>query len=73
MDYRDNAAHLPPMVHLGGGWVDFFLPDVLENYAALQDPQRAVRLLIGSVQHGRNMVTRTYQRDTFALLDKAFG
>ncbi|HEY4019820.1 MAG TPA: CocE/NonD family hydrolase, partial [Pseudonocardiaceae bacterium] len=73
MDYRGNAAHLPPVVHLGGGWVDFFLPGVLDNYVALQDPQHTVRLLIGSVQHGRNMATRTYQRDTFALLDKAFG
>lgn len=73
MDYRDNAANLPPIVHLGGGWVDFFLPDVLESYARLDQTGRTVRLLIGSVAHGRNMATRTYQRDAFFLLESAFG
>ena len=72
MDYRANIAHLPPTVHLGAGWMDFFLPDVLESYARLKDSGRTVWLLIGSGAHGRNMTTRTYQRDTFALLDSAF-
>jgi uncharacterized protein len=73
MDYRSCAANLPPTVHLGGAWVDFFLPDVLENYARLNTTDRTVRLLVGSGAHGRNMATRAYQRDTFALLDSAFG
>ncbi len=73
MDYRAYATNLPPIVHLGGGWVDFFLPDVLENYARLKQSGHTVRLLVGSGAHGRNMATRAYQRDTFALLDGAFG
>lgn len=73
MDYRGNTANLPPIVHLGGDWADFFLPDVLDNYSALTATGRTVRLLVGSVEHGRNMATRTYQRDIFAILDRAFG
>jgi putative CocE/NonD family hydrolase len=73
MDYRANIAHLPPTVHLGAGWMDFFLPDVLDNYARLKDSGRTVRVLIGSGAHGQNMASRTYQRDTFALLDSVFG
>jgi hypothetical protein len=73
MDYSPNTANLPPIVHLGAGWVDFFLPDVLENYARLNETGRTVRLLVGSGAHGRNMTSRTYQRDTFSLLDNAFG
>jgi uncharacterized protein len=73
MDYRAYAANLPPIVHLGAGWADFFLPDVVDNYARLDTTGRTVRLLIGSGAHGRNMATRAYQRDTFALLDSVFG
>ena len=73
MDYRACAANLPPIVHLGAGWVDFFLPDVLENYARLKQSGRTVRLLVGAGAHGRNMATRAYERDAFALLDSAFG
>jgi uncharacterized protein len=73
MDYRTNTDNLPPVVHLGGGWVDFFLPNVLDDYARLAGTGRTVRLLVGSVVHGRNMATRTYQRDAFALLDSALA
>jgi uncharacterized protein len=73
MDYRAYAANLPPIVHLGAGWADFFLPDVVDNYARLDTAGRTVRLLIGSGAHGRNMAIRAYQRDTFALLDSVFG
>jgi predicted acyl esterase len=73
MDYRANATNMPPVVHLAGGWCDFFQPNVLADYAALRDTGRSVRLFIGSVKHGRNMASRAYQRDAFAALDRALA
>ncbi|CAH0229592.1 Cocaine esterase [Arthrobacter sp. Bi26] len=73
MDYRPNASNMPPVVHLAGAWWDFFLPNVLADYAALSRPGRSVRLFISSAAHGRNMALRSYQRDAFATLDRALG
>lgn len=73
MDYRLNASNMPPIVHLAGGWWDFFLPNVLADYAALSRTDRSVRLFISSAAHGRNMALRAYQRDAFATLDRALG
>lgn len=73
MDYRLNASNMPAIVHLAGGWWDFFLPNVLTDYAALSRTNRSVRLFISSAAHGRNMALRAYQRDAFATLDRALG
>ncbi len=73
MDYRDNVGNLPPVVHLGGGWPDFFLPNTLEDYARIRASGRTVRLLISSAQHGANLTNRRYLRDVFAVLDHALG
>lgn len=73
IDYRSNASNMPSVVHLAGGWWDFLLPNVLADYAALSRPGRSVRLFISSAAHGRNMALRSYQRDAFAMLDRAFG
>lgn len=73
MDYRPNASNMPPVVHLAGGWWDFFLPNVLADYAALNRADRSVRVFVSSAAHGRNMALRAYQRDAFATLDRALG
>ena len=73
MDYRPNASNMPPVVHLAGGWWDFFLPNVLADYAALSRTDRSVRLFISSAAHGRNMTLRSYQRAAFTTLDRALG
>jgi putative CocE/NonD family hydrolase len=73
MDYRPNASNMPPGVHLAGGWWDFFLPNVLADYAALSRADRSVRVFVSSAAHGRNMALRAYQRDAFATLDRALG
>ncbi|WP_461001299.1 CocE/NonD family hydrolase [Streptomonospora sediminis] len=75
MDHTANAAHLPPIVHLSGGWHDPFLPGVLAGDAALRSgaagAQRHVRLLIGPWTHGWGLFTRTYMSEAFAVLDHA--
>ncbi|MBV2363173.1 CocE/NonD family hydrolase [Streptomonospora nanhaiensis] len=70
-DHRANAAHLPPLVHLAGGWHDVFLPGVLEGYAALRGAGRDVRLLVGPWPHGWGLFTPDYHRAAFAVLDHA--
>lgn len=71
MDHRDHVAHMPPVVHIAGGWQDIFLPGTLADYAALRDSGRQVRLLVGPWTHGRGMFTRAYQQEAFAVLDSA--
>ncbi|MQA83008.1 MAG: CocE/NonD family hydrolase [Streptosporangiales bacterium] len=73
MTYRANVTHLPPVVHMGGDWPDFFLLNQLDDYAELVRAGKTIRLLIGSVAHGQNMRTRTYLRDAFTVLDAALG
>ncbi|MDA0563395.1 CocE/NonD family hydrolase [Streptomonospora sp. S1-112] len=70
-DHRANAAHLPPLVHLAGGWHDVFLPGVLEGYAALRAAGRDVRLLVGPWPHGWGLFTPEYREAAFAVLDHA--
>ncbi|WP_263656517.1 CocE/NonD family hydrolase [Nonomuraea aurantiaca] len=53
MDHRANAERMPPVVHLQGGWHDFFLSSMLDDHAALQAAGRKVRLLVGPWGHGR--------------------
>ncbi|MCI2423124.1 CocE/NonD family hydrolase [Saccharopolyspora sp. K220] len=71
MDHRRNVENMPPTVLLAGGWYDFFLPGMLEDYAALRAAGRQVRLLVGPWAHGRGMHTRTYLRESFAVLEHA--
>ncbi|MFC7625253.1 CocE/NonD family hydrolase [Microlunatus sp. GCM10028923] len=73
MDYRDNVDNLPPVVHLGGGWPDFFLRNTLDDHARILASGRTVRLFVSAAQHGRNMTGRQYLRDVFTVLDHAFG
>lgn len=71
MDHRNNTANLPPIVHLAGGWPDFFLPNNLDDYDRVGRTARTVRLFISAAEHGRNMASRAYQRDTWSVLDHA--
>jgi predicted acyl esterase len=52
-DHRANVERMPPVVHLQGGWYDFFLRGMLADHAALLAAGRRVRLLIGPWTHGR--------------------
>ncbi|WHT20257.1 CocE/NonD family hydrolase [Crossiella sp. CA-258035] len=72
MDHRANVANMPPLVHLSGGWHDFFLPGMLADHAALRATGRRVRLLIGPWGHGKGSLTRHYLREALATLDTAF-
>ncbi|TDE34397.1 CocE/NonD family hydrolase [Nonomuraea mesophila] len=70
-DHRANTARMPPVVHLQGGWHDFFLPSMLADYAALAATGRQVRLLVGPWGHGRGLYTRQGLTDALAMLDAA--
>ncbi|MFI6387096.1 CocE/NonD family hydrolase [Nonomuraea sp. NPDC050540] len=70
-DHRANVARMPPVVHLQGGWHDFFLPEMLADYAALLAAGRQVRLLVGPWGHGRGLYTRQGLTDALAVLDAA--
>lgn len=71
-DHRANVERMPPVVHLQGGWYDFFLRGMLADHAALLAAGRRVRLLIGPWTHGRGLFTRVGMRDALAALDAAF-
>jgi putative CocE/NonD family hydrolase len=71
MDHRGNVDNMPPIVHLAGGWYDFFLPGMLADHAALRHAGRQVRLLVGPWSHGRGLNTRVFWRETFTVLDHA--
>ncbi|MEV4061651.1 CocE/NonD family hydrolase [Nonomuraea dietziae] len=71
MDHRANVGRMPPVVHLQGGWYDFFLPGMLTDHAALLAAGRTVRLLIGPWGHGKGLYTRDGMRDALAALDAA--
>ncbi|MBB3732908.1 putative CocE/NonD family hydrolase [Nonomuraea dietziae] len=71
MDHRANVGRMPPVVHLQGGWYDFFLPGMLTDRAALLAAGRTVRLLIGPWGHGKGLYTRDGMRDALAALDAA--
>jgi hypothetical protein len=62
-DHRANAARMPPVVYLQGGWYDFFLRGMLADNAALRTAGRTVRLLIGPWGHGRGLYTRVGMGD----------
>lgn len=68
-DHRANVARMPPVVHLQGGWHDFFLPGMLADHAALLAAGRSVRLLVGPWGHGRGLYTREGLADALAALD----
>lgn len=70
-DQRANAANLPPVVLLTGGWRDIFLPGTLADDAAARTGGRTVRLLVGPWSHGREMFSKLYARSAFAVLDHA--
>ncbi|MFD9947439.1 CocE/NonD family hydrolase [Nonomuraea sp. NPDC059023] len=70
-DHRANTARMPPVVHLQGGWYDFFLPGMLADHAALVAAGRQVRLLVGPWSHGRGLYTRQGLADALAMLDAA--
>ncbi|MEV0615398.1 CocE/NonD family hydrolase [Nonomuraea sp. NPDC050404] len=70
-DHRANVARMPPVVHLQGGWHDFFLPGMLADHAALVATGRQVRLLVGPWGHGRGLYTREGLTDALAMLDAA--
>ncbi|MEU4231998.1 CocE/NonD family hydrolase [Nonomuraea sp. NPDC026600] len=70
-DHRPNLERMPPVVHLQGGWHDFFLPGMLADYAALVAAGRQVRLLVGPWGHGRGLYTREGLTDALAMLDAA--
>ena len=72
-DHRSNVERMPPVVHLQGGWYDFFLPGMLEDHEALLAAGRRVRLLVGPWTHGRGLYTRAGMRDALAALDAALG
>ncbi|MDF5755174.1 CocE/NonD family hydrolase [Spongiactinospora sp. TRM90649] len=68
-DHRANVVRMPPVVHLQGGWHDFFLPGMLADYASLSAAGRTVRLLVGPWSHGRGLYTREGLADALAMLD----
>ncbi|MEV0584545.1 CocE/NonD family hydrolase [Nonomuraea sp. NPDC050310] len=68
-DHRANVGRMPPVVHLQGGWDDFFLPSMLADHAALVAAGRRVRLLVGPWTHGRGLYTRAGLRDALHALD----
>ena len=70
-DHRPNVGRMPPVVHLQGGWYDFFLRGMLADRDALRSSGRRVRLLIGPWSHGRGLYTRTGMRDALTALDAA--
>lgn len=66
-----SVEHMPPVVHLSGGWYDFFLPAMLRDHAALVESGREVRLRIGPWGHGQGVMSPRHLRDAFATLDLA--
>lgn len=66
-----SVEHMPPIVHLSGGWYDFFLPTMLQDHAALVASGREVRLRIGPWSHGQGVMSPSHLRDAFATLDLA--
>lgn len=66
-----SAEHMPPIVHLSGGWYDFFLPTMLRDHAALAESGREVRLRIGPWGHGQGVMSPRHLRDAFGTLDLA--
>ncbi|MFI6503901.1 CocE/NonD family hydrolase [Nonomuraea typhae] len=69
MDHRANVERMPPVVHLQGGWDDFFLQSMLADHAALTAAGRSVRLLVGPWGHGRGLYTREGLPDALDALD----
>ncbi|GAB3694807.1 CocE/NonD family hydrolase [Nocardiopsis oceani] len=66
-----SVEHMPPVVHLSGGWFDFFLPTMLRDHSALVESGREVRLRIGPWSHGQGVMSPKHLRDAFATLDLA--
>ncbi len=69
---RDHSGRVPEVeapAHLFGGWYDFFLRELLEDYEALVAAGKTPHLRVGPYPHGSLGMTAEVLRETFAWFD----
>jgi len=67
-DYSQGVADVTAPNHLISGWFDFMLPQLLRDYAALQQAGRKPYLTIGPWSHSSNGLAETGTRESLAWL-----
>jgi putative CocE/NonD family hydrolase len=67
-DYSRTVPQITAPVSFVGGWYDFLLPWMLDDFVALQDAGREPRLLIGPWVHTSSTLAAVGERDGIAWL-----
>jgi uncharacterized protein len=67
-DFSDSVGEVTAPNHLISGWYDFMLPQLLRDYAALQNAGRNPYLTIGPWSHSSNGLAETIMHESIKWL-----